>query len=91
MDTISASKKTIAFGDLSRFVVHAVQNNVEVFRYDEVYKPNHQLGWQSLGCVQKANLMVGSASDKPPSECCSSTAKGGHGPPNPAVSLVPHG
>jgi HK97 family phage major capsid protein len=63
---IGASAKPIVLGDLNRFLVRAVNQGQEVFRYDQLFMAsNSSYGWQSFWRLDGAFVKAGSNSDKP--------------------------
>ena len=58
MDAIGASKKSVVFGDFSKYVIRDV-GGITAVRYNELYMPNHQVGFQAYlrtdgQCIQPA-------------------------------------
>jgi HK97 family phage major capsid protein len=47
MDTVGAGKYPVLFGDFSKYVIRNV-GGVTVVRYNELYMPNHQVGFQAF-------------------------------------------
>lgn len=47
MDTVAAGKYPVLFGDFSKYVIRDV-GGVTVVRYNELYMPNHQVGFQAF-------------------------------------------
>jgi len=47
-ESIGASKKVAAFGDLSRFWIRQVGDSFTVYKFTEAYMANHQWGYQAV-------------------------------------------
>ncbi len=47
MDTVGAGKYPVLFGDFAKYVIRDV-GGVTVVRYNELYMPNHQVGFQAF-------------------------------------------
>jgi len=45
LEDVAASNRTIFFGDWDQFYVRIVQG-MELYRFDELYRAKHQIGWQ---------------------------------------------
>jgi HK97 family phage major capsid protein len=47
MDGIGAGKISMVFGDFTKYIIRDVLG-VSVVRYNELYMPNHQIGYQAF-------------------------------------------
>lgn len=62
MPNIAAAAKSVIFGDFSKYIIRNV-GGVTMIRYNELYMPNHQVGFQAYlrtdgQCIQPAAFAV---------------------------------
>lgn len=62
MPSLASGHKPVVFGDFSKYVIRKI-GEATVFRYNELYMPNHQIGFQAYlrtdgQCIQPAAFAV---------------------------------
>jgi HK97 family phage major capsid protein len=62
---IGAGNKSILFGDWSRFLIRNVPTMAIVWRFDELFMKNYQLGWEMTIRADSKIVHAGGAGDDP--------------------------
>jgi HK97 family phage major capsid protein len=65
LDDIGATKIPVLFGDWSRFLIRHVPTEAMVRRYDELFMPNHQVGYEMLFRADPKIMHAGGSGDDP--------------------------
>lgn len=64
LDGVGAGKRPILYGNMQRFVVRSVLTEQTINKYNEVFMPNHQVGFEGVWRVDAALALAG-ATDEP--------------------------
>ncbi len=65
MDDIGASNVPVLFGDWSRFIIRHVPTEAAIIRYDELFMPNMQRGYEMLFRADAKIMHSGGSGDDP--------------------------